>query len=96
MNRRTIVTLLLCFTLPGPLLQSEEPPPQIPQVVLLAPKQQKCDWHEGMTLGEALIKMGGVSVATVTIVRNGNQERLNVTRDFSRPLAAWDIIVVGR
>jgi hypothetical protein len=49
-----------------------------------------------LTLGEALIKMGGVSVATVTLVRNGIQKRVNLSEDLSHPLAAWDILVVGR
>jgi len=78
----------------GLLLAGVEPTPQVPQVVLLTQKPQKCDLHEGMTLGEALTKMGGVNVST-TLIRNGTPERLNVTQDFSRPLAAWDIIVVG-
>lgn len=88
--------MLLCVALRGAPVIAAEPTPQNPQVVLLAPKLQKCDWHQGMTLGEALIKMGGVSVATVTLVRNGIQERVNLSEDLSRPLAAWDILVVGR
>ena len=61
----------------GLLFTGVEPTPQVPQVVLLTQKPQKCDWHEGMTLGEALTKMGGVNVSTVTLIRNGTPERLN-------------------
>jgi hypothetical protein len=96
MNYRTIFMLLLWAMLHVTALLGAEPTPQVPQVVLLAAKAQKCDWHQGITLGEALAKMGGVNVSTVTLVRNGIQERVNVVQGMTRPLMAWDIIVAGQ
>jgi hypothetical protein len=95
MKHRIILILVFFVTLRSTLLADVETNAPKPQVVLLTQKAQNCDWHENMTLAEALTKLGGVGVSTVTLIRNATPERLNLIENMNRPIAPWDIIVAG-
>ena len=65
------------------------------QIIVITDKTQRYAWHEGMTLAQILMKVGGTSAGSVFLVRRGNAERVKVTANFARQLEAWDILVIG-
>lgn len=99
MNSNTLKLIILGFA-SASILQlssfnaaSAEVPPQ---VILIAERAQRSPWHQGMTLAAAVAKMGGVSSSTVSLIRKGNIEVINIAANPDRELQPWDIIVVGR
>jgi hypothetical protein len=92
--RLSICLVILLSLIKVAVSETESSLPEA-QIIVLTDKTQRFAWQEGMTLGQALMKIGGTSARSVFLIRLGKPERVKVTPNLGRKLEAWDILLIG-